>query len=246
MELQIAIVDDLQADRERLEKDIRIWAARQKVKITLLKTYTRGEDILQEYQQGMFNLVFMDIVMDELNGIETAGKLREFDTDLLIVFQTTSREYAFDAFPVHPFDYIIKPYDTEKLGQVLREAIRVLNAGNTTISIRTQQGSLEVPLQKIGAALSHGHTVDISLTDKSVLQSRMTFREIEKLLLPHAQFLTCNRGVLINMDHVDSMRGSIVQMKNGEQYALRVRSQREIVAKFSQYMISRMRTHMGG
>ena len=83
------------------------------------------------------------------------------------------------------------------------------------------------------------------MTDGSVLNSRMTFREVEKLL-QFPQFLLCNRGTLVNMDCVESLQDGTVKMKSGEQYALRVRNQNEIVAKFSQYMISRMRTHLGG
>ena len=246
MELRIAIVDDLLEDRDKLEKAIRLWAVKQKHTSTDLKTYTKGEEILQEYEPGMFSLVFMDIVMGGLTGIETAGRLREMDTDLLIIFLTTSREFAFDAFPIHPFDYLIKPCEQEKIEQVLREAVRVLNAGNTTVSIRTAHNAVDVPLQKITAVLSHGHVIEVWLTDRTMVESRMTFREVEKVLTEYPQFLTCNRGVIVNMDHVESMKGGTVKMKTGDQYALRVRNQNEIVARFSQYMISRMRTHMGG
>ena len=246
MELRIAIVDDLLMDRDRLEKQIRVWAVKQKHTITELKKYTKGEEILQEYEPGKFSLVFMDIVMGELNGIETAAKLRELDTDLLIVFLTTSREYAFDAFPIHPFDYLIKPIEEENLGPVLKEAVRVLGAGNTVVTIRTAHNSIDIPLVKISAVLSQGHVIEIRLIDNTGIESRMTFREVEKTLTQYPQFLTCNRGVVVNMDYVESMKGGVAKMKNGEQYALRVRNQNEIVAQFSQYMISRMRTHMGG
>ena len=245
MEIRIAIVDDLKEDRERLEKMVNVWAIHQKHTIRELKTYPRGEALLQEYQPGMFSLVFMDIVMDELNGIETATRIREIDTDVLIVFQTTSREYAFDAFPVHPFDYLIKPCEQEQLEQVMREAIRVLNAGAVTVTIRTPRNTLDVPLQKINAVLSHGHIVEVILTDGTSIESRMTFREVETTLQQYPQFLTCNRGVIVNMDHVDSMKNGTAKMKSGDSYALRVRGQNEIISRFSQYMISRMRTHLG-
>ena len=62
-----------------------------------------------------YQVVFLDICMEGTNGIETAQRLRAADPDLLIVFVTSSPEYVWDAFPVHPFDYLLKPYKEESL-----------------------------------------------------------------------------------------------------------------------------------
>ena len=59
--------------------------------------------------------------MEGTNGIETARILRRTDPDLLLVFVTSSPEYVWDAFPVHPFDYLLKPYREEKLFQLADE-----------------------------------------------------------------------------------------------------------------------------
>ena len=65
------------------------------------------------YEPGHSDLVFLDICMGDVNGIELARHLRAVDEKVLIVFLTTSSEYAFDAFPIHPFDYLMKPIDPE-------------------------------------------------------------------------------------------------------------------------------------
>ena len=61
--------------------------------------------------------------MEGTNGIETARILRRTDPDLLLVFVTSSPEYVWDAFPVHPFDYLLKPYREEKLFQLADELL---------------------------------------------------------------------------------------------------------------------------
>ena len=65
--------------------------------------------------------------MEGTNGIETARILRRTDPDLLLVFVTSSPEYVWDAFPVHPFDYLLKPYREEKLFQLAEVAAGVVS-----------------------------------------------------------------------------------------------------------------------
>ena len=109
MDWKIAIVDDLREDRERLSRDLQYWFLHQRQRIEKLSVYPDGKDILAEYTEGMFDIIFLDICMDEVSGIETARQIRQADSSVMIIFLTTSREYAFDAFPLHSFDYIIKP-----------------------------------------------------------------------------------------------------------------------------------------
>ena len=63
--------------------------------------------------------------MGDINGVETAKQLRLEDTELLIVFMTTSQEYMFKTFLTHPFDYVMKPYGKKEVEKVLNEAARL-------------------------------------------------------------------------------------------------------------------------
>ena len=69
----------------------------------------------------------------------------------------------------------------------------------------------------------------------------MNFSEIEQLLAPHPRFLLVNRGVLVNMDHVLTLEGDSLLMQDGSQFALRTRNRAELVARFSQYQIARLK-----
>ena len=241
MDWKIAIVDDLREDRERLSRDLQYWFLHQRQRIEKLSVYPDGKDILAEYTEGMFDIIFLDICMDEVSGIETARQIRQADSSVMIIFLTTSREYAFDAFPLHSFDYIIKPYERERLFGVLAEAVRTLSAEEAKIMIRAPRASFEVPIGRIVAAVSEGHSVAISVENDSRIQSNMTFSEIEEELGEDPRFLLCNRGVLVNMDHVTSLKDGILHMRNGERYALRVRGRTALTAKFNQYQITRLR-----
>ncbi len=240
LQLNIAIVDDLKLDRERLSADLRSYFARRPDLDMKLTEFESAEQLMEAYQPGAFDVLFLDILMGGLNGIQLAGKLREIDQKVLIIFLTSSPEFAFDAFPVHPFDYLMKPYEYERLEAVLAEVLHALSAEEPIISIRVPRDTHEVPLNKLVAIESRGHTVEVHLSDGQTLRSIMTFAEIEKILADDPRFLRCNRGVIVNMDQVLRLDGDVFKMRDGTIFPLRVRNRSALVSKFSQYTISRM------
>ena len=241
MRNRIALVDDQQPDLDRLKQDIlEIIPADKKAALTV-HTYPSGEAFLKEFRPGVFQLVFLDIYMTGMTGITLAGKLREADPSVLLVFTTSSREHAFDAFPLHPFDYLVKPYRKEALAHVLTEAERVLALPEPAVTVRAAYNTLSVPLSRIVSVMSCGHSVEIHTTDRQVIRSIMTFAELASLLADDPRFLACNRGILVNMDHVLSLDKDVFLMKSGPSCALRVRDRARLVASFTQYQISRMK-----
>ena len=236
MKIRIAIVDDLAEDRERLAELIRQVEGNEYE----IEIYPSAEEFLKVYAPNKYDLVFFDICMDEMNGIELATELRKSDPHLLIVFQTTSREYAFDAFPIHPFDYLMKPCRLDEVEGVLAEANRVLSAGDPEIDIAAGRTSYSVPLRSIIAVTSKGHNVDLMLTNNQSITSTETFKSISDKLEADKRFLTINRGVIINMDHVLQPDRDVMKMKDGSTYPIRVNGRAGVLTTFSQYMISKV------
>ena len=239
-EIKIAVVDDLAADRARLIQCIEAWNTQRGY--LYFTEYGTGEALLSDFDRSGYQLVFLDIMMDGMDGIDLSRRLRKSDPKLLIVFLTSSPEYAFDAFPVHPFDYLIKPVDQEKLNHVMDEVVRSLAViKDPEVRIRSARSEFSVPIGRIICVEADGHTVEVRTTDQQVLRSSMTYRDIRKLLDFDARFLECNRGLLINMDHVLSRDGGVVNMTDGSHYALRTKGQAELIAQLSQYQITRMK-----
>ena len=106
MNIRIAIVDDQAQARELLRQDLLVRVPDG----ASVACFDGGEAFLSGFTPGDDALVFLDICMEGMNGIEVAQRVRKRSARCLIVFLTSSKEYAFDAFPVHPFDYLVKPY----------------------------------------------------------------------------------------------------------------------------------------
>ena len=103
MALPIAIVEDQTLDAQRLEELLQ-----QQLPEAECTWFACGDDFLRAAAEpGLYAVVFLDICMAGTNGIETARRLRQADPEVLIVFVTSSPEYVWDAFPVHPFDYLL-------------------------------------------------------------------------------------------------------------------------------------------
>ena len=107
MNLQTAIVEDSKPDAERLKQLLKKAFENENISCSC---FASGDEFLRAGGREGYQVVFLDICMEGTNGIETAQRLRAADPDLLIVFVTSSPEYVWDAFPVHPFDYLLKPY----------------------------------------------------------------------------------------------------------------------------------------
>lgn len=154
LELNIAIADDTLSDVFRLKSFVESWFAAREHKLTGIMTFTSGEFMLKTFESKTFQLAFMDIIMDSINGVETARILRDYDTELLIVFTTASREHAFEAFPVHPFDYIVKPYSKKDVDRVLGEALCFLTANDSAVTIKSARSEYTIPLRLTNRARS--------------------------------------------------------------------------------------------
>ena len=239
MNIRIAIVDDQQPDRETLKNDLPLHMP---VGLSAsISCFESSEAFLHGFTPGDDSLVFLDICMDGMNGIEAARRVRLRSARCLIVFLTTSREYAFDAFPIHPFDYLIKPYRPEDIARVLESAYRVMAESETQVEIRLPRQSIRLAHSQIAAVASHGHTVDIFTVPGACLKSSMTFSELDAVLRGDERFLPCNRGVLINMDEALKLDGESILMANGMRFPLRQRNRLELINRFTEYQIKRMK-----
>ena len=163
MELRFAVVEDRLPDAQRLESLLRLaFGGGQPL---VCDHYESGDAFLAAFPSKNYQVVFLDICMEGTNGIETARILRRTDPDLLLVFVTSSPEYVWDAFPVHPFDYLLKPYREEKLFQLADELRRVLFRAEPELEVRIARQQVHLPLRKIQYAMAQNHYVRIVSDD---------------------------------------------------------------------------------
>ena len=137
------------------------WEVREAFRLQLEKVLIEGsEEIVYEFSSGTnavswlrkhpgeVDLLFLDIEMKGLSGMETAKKLREFDDSIIIVFVTGYTEYVFDGYSVGALDYIVKPVVMERLMELLHR-IRVKMEQELTFAFQNAEGTWRFRQQEI-------------------------------------------------------------------------------------------------
>ena len=241
MELRFAVVEDRQPDAQRLEKLLR--QAFGNGNIVVCDHFGSGDAFLQAFPARTYQIIFLDICMEGTNGIDTARALRRTDPDLLLVFVTSSPEYVWDAFPVHPFDYLLKPYQEEKFFQLADELRRVLFRAEPELDVRIARQQVQLPLRKIQYAMAQNHYVRV-VTDDGECRAVSTFSQVEALLRAQENFLVCNRGVILNMDKVLRLDGDSFDMLDGTRLPVRQKDKSILFAQFTQYQFRHMRREL--
>lgn len=155
MLLRIAIVDDLPQDAERLQQALTAEGQ------TNIIRYESGDALLSAISPEQLDALFLDICMEGTNGIDTARKLREQAPTLPIVFVTSSKEYVWQSFPVHPFDYLLKPFEQARIRQLLDDLLRILQHPEPEIEVRFARKLMRLPYSKVYYALAQNHFVRI-------------------------------------------------------------------------------------
>jgi DNA-binding LytR/AlgR family response regulator len=145
-----------------------------------------------------------------------------------------------EAFAVHAFSYIMKDTLDSQLENVLDDAIKVLPV---TKSMTLRQGAQEltVPHHNIICAYTDGHYVNIRILGSEPLRMRMTFHELLEKLDPEERFLQINKGVLVNMDHIQTIEEGDCVMIDGTWLPVRHRGRNALIASWRSHQFNKLR-----
>ncbi|MBR1737996.1 MAG: response regulator transcription factor [Firmicutes bacterium] len=244
MRLNIAVIDDLESDRRNISEYIDSYFTGKNIGAVHTEPFGNAEGFLKVYRKGEFQIVFLDICMDEMNGLDLADRLRKGDRNIAIIFMSTTRDFVFKSFPFQPKGYLCKPFEYEAFTEVMDRTLRDISAVEKFLKISIPHDEIEVEISEIFSVLSNNHSTEMKMITGEVYQCNMLFKEIEDVLEAEPNFLICNRGVIVNMDYTSQIKDDIIIMQDGTTYPIRRRGRKEIYAKFTKYATIRMRRRL--
>ena len=133
--------------------------------------YDCGETLLTRPETEWLDILFLDIELKQLSGMETARNLRKRDSHTLLIFVTAYPDFVFQGYEVHAFHYILKPYENQKIMKVLEQAIKELGQNREHyFTLEQKSGTTKIPAKKILAFSSDRRKIIISLEDGNKLE----------------------------------------------------------------------------
>lgn len=226
--LHIAIVDDERIICEQIKDFIQ-----RDHRDCQIDIYLSGRALLEVKKQ--FDLVFLDIQMEGMNGMDTARAIRELQPDTVLIFVTGSKEYVFEAFDVSAFHYLLKPLEETKFMEVLKRAIgesrKCRAEKQKRLFIRTK--NLTIDQKDILYIESRGKKVDIH-TRKETFSIYGAMSELETQL--GESFYRCHRGYLVNMAYITEYGADSITLTGGARVYLTKKKHGEFVKAYMWYL----------
>ena len=230
--MNIAVVDDEEIIRQQIHGFIK----KQKPE-SEISDFSTGEELLAAGRE--FDIIFLDIQMEGMGGIEAARTLRQRNADAVLVFITGIKEYVFEAFDVSAFHYLLKPIAEQKfmevLGRAAGEAGKRKWQKERQIFIRAKNQGYTLNLNSILYIESRGKKVEIHTTDmEDIIESYATMDELEGQL--GDGFYRCHRGYLVNMAHIARYDSDSIFLSSGEKVYLTRKKHNEFVKAYMWYL----------
>lgn len=209
----IAIVEDEPEAADVLASFIDRYADEKQIKLTVTRF---GNAMDFELTHQRFDLVFMDIQMPGINGMEAAQLLRTYDSETPIIFVTNLAQYAVKGYEVDALDFIVKPVSYFDFRMRMDKAMRrVRRNSGRSVAIGTRDGMRVVPLIDIEYVEVSKHDLSYHLVgekDPLVVYGSLVAFEQE---VAGGPFVRISNSCLVNMNHIRAVRGSELVMHDG-------------------------------
>ena len=238
--LKIAFVDDEPGGLDEIEQICRNFGKETGHPVETLP-FESGEAFLKAFETGSFDLVFMDIYMEGMNGVAAALKMRRQDRGCLLVFLTSSMDFMPDAFSCHAFEYVTKPFTKERIFDVLSDAVKVLPREQSYVELTADRKTVCLFLDEIASAVTDAHYLDITLTDGRKLRCRMTMTEFMEKIGADPRFIPVNKGIAVNAEHILAFEKGCCIMESGARFPVRVLDSAKVEQKARDYHFEKIR-----
>lgn len=179
-----------------------------------IDTYTSATKLLEQYEKGKrYDVVFTDIIMDDMNGMILCDKLREYDKEVFLVIITNYIEYAPKGYEKGVFRYLLKPVTKDDVEQVFEKIQEVIKK-NQKIVIDSFQGKKVISRSDILYVEINGRYLDIHCENESctLMKSLKEFEEEWN----DGRFFRVHRNYLVNMERVLEFSTTELCLDNGK------------------------------
>lgn len=230
--VNIAVVEDNDQEAKSLMDSLTRYASQNQLQFQVTR-FPNAVLLLDSYKAN-YDLIFMDIKLPHMTGMEAAKRLREIDRSVTLVFVTNMVQYAIEGYTVEAFDYVLKPINEYAFDLKLKRILsHVGSKQEDRIVIRAEGETVALQLRKICYIEVEGHYLNWHTRDK-VYRSLGPLKAINQQL-PES-YCAISRWYVVNMQYVRSVTGDNVLMEGKELHIGRSYKQKFLQA-YAEYMV---------
>ncbi len=233
----IALCDDDERELDIIEDSLAAYQQTKETDEYRIDRFLSAEELLERITEKEYapDLLILDIFMSGKTGIEAAEELRRQQCGTFIIFLTTSREYALEAYGVDALQYIVKPLDQARLFHAMDSAFRQMKkAEEEQIVMKVAGGGIRQMKADDIVYCESQKNYQMLYLDSEECRVRMTAKELWEILERFAQFRRCGRSYIVNLNHVVSVEKEEILMGNER----RVYIPRNVSAEFKKVYFS--------
>lgn len=228
----IAIVEDEAVFSEQLQQYLLQYEKEHNVTFKI-SVFNDGTKILDAYEP-VYDVILFDIEMPQMDGMTAAGKIREVDSDVVMMFITNIASYAIRGYEVDALDFVMKPITYYSFAMRLTRALkRVRQKERQQILLTLQDGVKKLEISQIYFVevqnrMLHYHTSEGEFVMRGTMQS------VEELLAAHP-FAKCNHWYMVNLSHVSEVRKNTVVV-GGHELEISRRNRTPFLKELTEYV----------
>ena len=241
--LQIAICDDSIQELNEVTALLAEYARLHPEIPARLRPFSSGSELLECIRtQGGFPIYLLDVMMPEPDGLALGAAIREDDPDAVIVYLTSSPDYAVESFGVQASGYLLKPVErTALFAQLDRVFHKISREQGKVLTVKTRERVSLLRLSHIRYVEGTNHTAVFYLSGERTITAakRGSFEEAVAPLLTDERFLRVGMSFLVNMLYVDSMEQGCFLMREGGKILIPRLKRGEVRERFLEFTLKR-------
>lgn len=233
-EYRVAVVEDEAVYLSALKDMLALYEKEKDVKFNIT-AYRDVETFFVEFKD-CYDIIFMDIELPGMNGMEGARRLRTMDPVVVLIFITNMAQFAVQGYEVNALDYILKPVTYKNFSVKLDRALTcVHNDDDKQLVVNGKSGIFRMNTSDIVFIEVQGHHLYFHLTGGREVDVCGSLSKLSEELKEHG-FALCNSCFLVNMKYVDVINSQSVVMTDETELQISKRRRKEFLDKFSDFI----------
>ncbi len=240
--MRIAVIDDQLIEARLLTKHIDKYVEDEGLEKIQVEHFTSGDEFLKAIAEDVrYDIIFLDIYMDGMNGVDTARAIRQKDDEVPLVFCTSSNEYAMESYEVGAVFYLLKPYNHDQVVTMMKRVTPAVRTSLQTLTL--PDGQVVIP-RDIVSTEHYNHKITLHMNLAEDVSFRTTQGELEEMFADLDYLCVVNRGYIVNLYHVKKMEDNEFIMRDGTRIPISRGKKAEVKKIYEDFVFNRVRNEI--